>query len=206
VQKHKLNLYCTYQNANASQRWHFYFPAFDPYILKEMELKDSFKIGYVLKPHGLKGGVTVALDADIPTDFAELETVFLQDGHQLVPYFIETVSVTGNKAFVKFEEVDTPEAAGAISKRAVYLPKSERPKSGRGEFYDDEINGFVVEDETLGELGTITDVMSAGANRLLVMDYDGREVLIPINSPFIKSINKSKKRISVNLPEGFLDI
>jgi 16S rRNA processing protein RimM len=48
--------------------------------------------------------------------------------------------------------------------------------------------------------------MQAGANRLLVLMQGEKEVLIPVNSPFILSINKSKKRISVDLPEGFLDI
>src|SRR5690349_16723000 len=101
-----------------------------------MEISDCFKIGYVLKPHGLKGEVTVALDADLPDDFDTLETVFLQEGHSLVPYFIECASLKGDKAFVKFEEVDTHEAAKSIAKRSMFLPKSQRPKSGRGEFYD----------------------------------------------------------------------
>jgi 16S rRNA processing protein RimM len=30
--------------------------------------------------------------------------------------------------------------------------------------------------------------------------------MIPVNGPFITSINKSKKKINVALPEGFLDI
>jgi 16S rRNA processing protein RimM len=171
-----------------------------------MEIEDCYKIGFVLKPHGLKGGVTVSLEADIPNDFSTLETVFLQENHNLVPYFIESVSMKGNKAFVKFDDINTPEDAERISKQAIYLPKEERPKSGRGEFYDDEIKGFDVEDETLGELGKIEDVMIAGPNRLLVMDYQGKEVLIPINSPFIRRVNKSRKTITVNLPEGFLDI
>jgi 16S rRNA processing protein RimM len=148
----------------------------------------------------------VSIDADIPNDFSTLETVFLQEDHNLVPYFIESVSMKGNKAFVKFEEVDTPEEAERISKHSIYLPKDERPRAGRGEFYDDEITGFQVEDENLGQLGEIQDVMMAGPNRLLVMDYQGKEVLIPINSPFIQSVNKSRKRITVNLPDGFLDI
>jgi 16S rRNA processing protein RimM len=171
-----------------------------------MDIEDCYKIGFVLKPHGLKGGVTVSLDADMPNDFSSLETVFLQENHNLVPYFIESVSLKGNKAFVKFEEVDTPEAAGKISKQSIYLPKTERPKSARGEFYDDEITGFIVEDTALGTLGAIQDVMIAGPNRLLVLDHNGQEVLIPINSPFIKSVNKSRKKISVELPDGFLDI
>jgi 16S rRNA processing protein RimM len=171
-----------------------------------MEIKDCYKIGFVLKPHGLKGAVTISIDADIPNDISELETVFLQEQHHLVPYFIESISLKGNKAFVKFEEIDTPEDADRISKTAIFLPKTERPKSGRGEFYDDEIPGFTVEDENVGDLGKVVEVMAAGANRLLVLDHAGKEVLIPINSPFIKSINKTKKRVVVNLPEGFLDI
>ena len=86
------------------------------------------------------------------------------------------------------------------------MPKSERPKSIRGEFYDDEIPGFMVTDETVGELGPVQEVMTAGPNKLIVLDRQGKEVLIPVNSPFIVSINKSKKKITVNLPDGFLDI
>ncbi len=48
--------------------------------------------------------------------------------------------------------------------------------------------------------------MEAGPNRFLVMDHNGKEVLIPINGPFIKSVNKSKRKITVELPEGFLDL
>jgi 16S rRNA processing protein RimM len=86
------------------------------------------------------------------------------------------------------------------------LPKETRPKLKRGEFYDDEIIGFVVEDETIGILGAITEVSTNGPNKLLVINYLGKEALIPTNGPFIKSVNKTKKLIKVELPEGFLDI
>lgn len=160
----------------------------------------------MLKPHGLKGEVTIAIDADVPNDIDGLESVFLAVNDMLVPYFIEAVSVRGDKAFVKFEDVDSAEQAKEISKRAIYIPKSERPKSTKGEFYDDEIPGYLVTDENAGELGRVQEVMAAGPNKLLVLDRQGKEVLIPVNSPFILSINKSKKKITVNLPEGFLDI
>jgi 16S rRNA processing protein RimM len=81
-----------------------------------------------------------------------------------------------------------------------------RPKSGRGEFYDDEVIGFEVLDTELGLLGTISEVIQAGPNKLLSVDYQNKEVLIPINSPFISGVNKSRKRITVSLPEGYLEI
>jgi 16S rRNA processing protein RimM len=123
-----------------------------------------------------------------------------------VPYFIESISIRDTKAYVKFEDIDSIDDAQGISKRALYLPKSTRVKSARGEFYDDEVIGFDVEDESAGNLGKVTTVVDAGSNKLLVIVNAGKEVLIPVNGPFITSINKSKKKVSVNLPEGFLDI
>ncbi len=171
-----------------------------------MDISACFKIGYILKPHGLKGEVTIALDPEFPSGGEEVKSVFLDKNKRLVPFFIETISIRGNKAFVKFEDVDSAEAANAISKTAIFLPKTARPKSGRGEFYDDEIIGFDVQDIEYGDLGKIIEITMAGPNKLLAINYNGKEVLIPVNSPFITSINKSKKKVSVSLPEGFLDI
>lgn len=171
-----------------------------------MNINACFKVGYIMKPHGLKGEVTLSLDPDFPGDNAAVDTLFIERQNRLVPYFIESISVRGDKAFVKFEEIDTPESANAISKSPVYLPKEMREKSGRGEFYDDEVIGFEVSDGELGVLGKIIEVVAAGPNRLLSVDYNGKEILIPVNGPFINSINKTKKKVLVSLPEGFLDI
>jgi 16S rRNA processing protein RimM len=160
-----------------------------------------------MKPHGLSGEVTLSLDPDSPIDFSTLESVFIQEkDNRLVPFFIKAVSMRGDKAFVKFDDVDSPEAANKISKCSLYLPKSTRPKSGRGEFYDDEIIGFEVIDEVHGSLGKVVEIIETGGNKLLATDHNGKEILIPVNSPLVVSINKSKAKISVNLPEGFLDI
>jgi 16S rRNA processing protein RimM len=171
-----------------------------------MDINACYKIGYILKPHGLKGGVSMSLDAEAPEHLEDVKIFFLEKNSRLVPQFMESISVRGDKAFVKFEDVDSPEAAQSISKSAVYLPKSTREKSGRGEFYDDEIIGFEVEDKLLGDLGTIVEVVSAGPNKLLSVHNHEKEVLIPVNSPFILSINKSKKKIIVELPDGFLEL
>lgn len=179
--------------------WHFSF-------IHNMEIDSCFKIGFIIKTHGLKGEVTISLDEDAPDDLSSIRSVFLQKDKRLVPYFIHSISNRGTKAFVKFEDVDSIEEAEKLIKQTVYLQKSARPKSARGEFYNDEIIHFNVTDETAGPLGSIVEIIQAGPNRLLVVDHGGSEVLIPVNSPFITSINKTKKMVTVNLPEGFLDI
>ena len=176
--------------------WHFLF----------MDVASCYKIGWIFKPHGLKGEVTVVLENDAPADFSSINSVFLEQKNRLVPYFIETISGQGKKAFLKFEDIDSLEAAKMISKQSIYISKSLRPKARHGEFYDDEVMDFEVYDDQKGLLGKINDVIAAGPNRLLAIEYQGKEVLIPTNGPFIKNVNKTGKRIDVALPEGFLDM
>lgn len=167
-------------------------------------MKEYYKIGYVAKTHGLNGEVTVNTMPECP-DMGSLDSVFIDRGGNFVPYFLKSVSVKGDKAFVKFDEVNNIDQAAELKGSSLFLLKSERPKLSKGEFYNDEVVGFEVLEN--GEvLGNITDIMEGGPNRFLVLDYKGKEILIPINGPFIKSVNKSKKKVTVELPEGFLDI
>lgn len=171
-----------------------------------MNMEDYYKVGYVMKPHGLKGEVTISLDLNSPADWENLKTIFIEKKSQLVPYFIEAISIRNDKAFVKLEDVDTPEYAALLKGGSLYLPKKDRPKLVKGEFYNEEVIGFEVTDNEIGTLGKVLDVEEAGPNRFLIVEYNKKEVMIPVNGPFITSINKSKKKISVSLPEGFLDI
>ncbi len=171
-----------------------------------MNIDKFYKAGFILRPHGLKGEVTISMDANAPADWENLKSIFIEKKSQLVPYFIEAISVRNNKAFVKLEDVNTPEEAALLKGNSLYLPKESRPKLERGEFYNEDVIGFEVFDETYGPLGFVEDVEQAGPNRFLILSYIQKKIMIPVNGPFIKSINKSKKKISVNLPDGFLDI
>jgi 16S rRNA processing protein RimM len=170
-----------------------------------MEISECFKIGYIAKTHGLKGEVTMILGQECP-DLKSVKSILLERNNQLVPYFIDTVSLRGDKAFLKLEDVNTPEAAQALKGSSMYLPMKERPKLARGEFYNDEVIGFEVIDDSMGSLGNVEAVFEQGPNRHLIFYLNTKEIMIPVNGPFITGINKTKKRISVDLPDGFLDI
>jgi 16S rRNA processing protein RimM len=169
-----------------------------------MRIEDCFKIGYIAKTHGLKGEVTAIIEFDL--DFESTSALFLETKGNLVPYFPEEFSGTNDKVVIRFEGITSIEQAGKLKGSSLYLPKTAREKSGRGEFYDDEIIGFIVSDENAGEIGPVTEVTTSRLSRIITVNYHHREVLIPVNSPFIKSINKTKKTIAVSLPDGYLEI
>ncbi|MFM8849634.1 MAG: ribosome maturation factor RimM [Cytophagales bacterium] len=169
-----------------------------------MEKQSCYKIGYITRPHGLKGEVTAILTA--PIDLSEVTSFFLEYRNSLVPFFIESFSDRVDKTFLKFQEIDSVEKADPLKGCSIYLPKAIRPKLKRGEFYDDEVIDFNVEEKTKGLLGSVKNVSATGPNRLLLVRYNQKELLIPVNGPFIVSVNKAKKLITVDLPDGFLDI
>jgi 16S rRNA processing protein RimM len=168
-----------------------------------MTIEDCFKIGYISKTHGLKGEVTAVFALEM--EWSTLTTLFVDSKGSLVPYVVERISGTVNKPFLKLEGVESYEQALTLKGSSIYTDKSVRPKLKRGEFYDDEVIGFKVEDKKSGLLGQVKEIQSQGSNRLLSVILGSKEILIPINAPFITSLNKTKKIIQVELPEGFLE-
>jgi 16S rRNA processing protein RimM len=170
-----------------------------------MDKSNYFKIGYIAKTHGLKGGFTAVLDTDFDTN--ELTDLFIEINESFVHHKIEEISDRGDKAFLKIEGVDSPEEAAKLKGASIYLLKEIRPKLKRGSFYDDEIIEFEVIDKNLGPIGLITEIIQTGLNKLIVViNKENKEILIPTNAPFITQVLKSKKKLQVDLPEGFLDI
>jgi len=168
-----------------------------------MNFEDCFKIGYIAKTHGLKGEVTAVIEVE--TEGADLTSLFLDSRGSLVPYFVEKISGKAGRPFIKFEGIQSLEQASSLKGCSIYTLKSARVKLKRGEFYDDEVIGFKVQDKNFGVLGHVNEIQSQGTNRLLSVLRGSKEVLIPVNAPFITRLNKSKKLIEVELPEGFLD-
>ncbi len=173
------------------------------FLFQGMQQESIVKIGYVIKTHGLKGEVTLNLSPDSPELAANEVLIFEQKGG-LVPYFIQQISANGSKVFIKLDGVNSFEHASQLKGCSIFIEKSLRPKLKRGEFYDDELTGFEVWDERGGNLGQVSQVISQGLIKLL--EVGEKSVLIPMNGPFIKSISKGKKKIQVELPEGFLEI
>lgn len=170
-----------------------------------MNVEACFKIGYVRKSHGLKGELTLSLLPDCP-DLNYVDSIFLQVRQQLVPYSLESVNLMGVKAYIRLESVDTPEKASALRGCSVYVPKSIRPALAKNEFYSDEVIDFEVVDIKLGPLGRVTEVQELGPGKHVIVSVKGKEVMIPVNGPFIRKISKPAKQLTVELPEGFLEL
>ena len=50
------------------------------------------------------------------------------------------------------------------------------------------------------------EVYSTGAQDVIIMIYKGIEVLIPLTDEIVPSVDKKKKEIITQLPDGLLDV
>ncbi len=160
-----------------------------------------------MKSHGTKGQVVFHLDVDYPEEYEDLESIFLEIKGDLIPYFIESFNLQKkSRAIVQLEGLDTMEKALALVGTSIFMPLETLEELGDDQFYYHEIQGFEVSDENLGVLGTVREVYSVATQNLIALDYQGSEVLIPIVEGIVLKADRAEQRVSVNLPEGLLEI
>lgn len=171
-----------------------------------MTLEEYFELGYIVKPHGTTGALSAMLDVDDPEYYKKLESVFLEIGQNLVPFFIRHLALQGRRAVLRLEGVESMEDAARLRSCRLMLPTSSLPPLEEGRFRYHEILGYTVHDEHLGVLGTVEQVYQRVGQDLLGMRYRDREVLIPVTDEVVLRADHNSRQLMVNLPEGLLDI
>ena len=56
------------------------------------------------------------------------------------------------------------------------------------------------------EVGEVTGVMDTPNRKILEIDYDGREVLVPFVIDFVPEIDLGEQTLTITPPEGLLDV
>jgi len=172
-----------------------------------MNKADCYHLGYVAKLHGFKGEVSFFLDVTDPSEYASLDVVYIDINNQLTPIFIESFQLKPRGfAAVKLEGVDSENDAKNILRKNLYLPVSELPELTGTSFYDHEVVGFTLVDQSFGEVGTIQQIIDLAVNPLIQVDANGKEVLIPFVKGLIQEVDRVGKRLIVKAPEGLIDI
>jgi 16S rRNA processing protein RimM len=172
-----------------------------------MSKDDCYELGRVIKTHGVKGELSIYLDVDIPKEYEELDSVFVEVKGELVPYFIEDINILQNKkAIVKFEDLESIEAVQNLVGAKLFLPTEVLPELEEGQFYYHDVIGYQVIDEKLGKLGTVENFFSMPTHDMLVMVYRNKEVLIPVVSHIVVKADKTFQEVHTSLPEGLVDV
>lgn len=169
-------------------------------------------IGRTRKAHSLTGELKISIEERYLEDFMKNERIFLDVKGVKIPYFIDNVR-GGGEMIVKLEEVDNRDTATLLQSRDVLLRQQDILPDHAREFEVEEeagleyghLAGFMLVDETQGEIGIIDEVLEMPQQEMAFLKYKDREVLVPLNDQFIKSIDQQNRCVMVDLPDGLLD-
>ncbi len=174
-----------------------------------IEEKNLFEIGKLLKPHGVKGEVTVLFKKP---EYADIDTkyYFLFLDGMYVPFFIEEFMFNSDvTALIKFQGFNSVEQASNYANTVVFVPNElVEALEPAQEVFDsewDQFVGYTIIDENSSIIGVIREVDSATMNVLFIVVKDDEEILIPATEDFIVMLDSNKKHLHMKLPEGLLD-
>ena len=127
---------------------------------------------------------------------------------------IEEYRVYGDKLILKLEGVDSASAAQAFAGQDILMPRNGLVDLPEGAYYIFELVGLTVETRAGRQLGTVRHIVETGGTPLLAIvppgGADGRvareEILLPAARSICAIIDMAARRITVDLPEGLLDL
>ena len=165
--------------------------------------EEVYQIGKLGKTHGVKGEISFLFDDEI-FDRVDADYLILKVDGIYVPFFIEEYRFkSDSNAIIKFEDIDTQERARELTGCEVFFPRA------LAENDDDNVSwaaivGFNIIDANSGKsIGRIAAVDDATINILFELE-DGR--LIPASENFIIAIDQQARTITMQLPEGLLNL
>lgn len=165
--------------------------------------KDVYRIGRVGKPHGIKGEVQIQVDDDV-FDRTSTPYLILRVDGILVPFFMEEYRFKSDEiVLVRFEDVSSAEKARQLTGCDVLFPRHLAEAEEHDLTYA-ELVGYEVIDNNSGKaIGTIAAVDDTTENILFEME-DG--MLIPAPDDLICDIDSDKHTITMEIPDGLLDL
>lgn len=164
-------------------------------------------IGKLVAVFGLQGELVLQHRLGKKTTLKGLKTIFLEEKKdEMLPWFIEsTRAKSPEELYIKLEGLDTKETARRVVQKEVWLTEEDFAQYA-GSSAPISLVGFkLIDDGT--DLGPILEVIEQPHQVLCKIELaPGKEALIPIHEETLRKLDKKKKEVHVELPDGLLDV
>ena len=152
-------------------------------------------VGKVGRAHGLRGDVFVDVRTDDPERRFAAGTAFPTPRGDLV---VVSARWHGNRLLVRFEQMHDREDAERLQ-----VPRDERPEDPE-EFYDHQLRELSAYTSEGSLIGKVSDVLHLPGQDTLVLDVDGREVLVPFVDEIVPEVDLAGGRVTIVDRPGLL--
>ncbi|MEL6926755.1 MAG: ribosome maturation factor RimM [Bacteroidota bacterium] len=177
----------------------------------ESTSESLIEVGQLKKPHGVNGEIRLMIKDQYLEDVLQCDILFVEIKGKPLPYFVDSFRESG-QLLIRFEDIETPEAARPLNGKKILIRQSDVLEDAKRQMVaSDELEyarcvGYEMIDLEKGPLATIRAVEAFPQQEMAVIDYDGRELFIPLHADLIERIDEAARQITVKLPEGLLEL
>lgn len=169
-----------------------------------------FTVGKVVNTHGIRGELKVLSQTDFAdVRFAAGKKLIMLNEESGATLEVKIISSRAHKNvyILKLEGFDDINIVEKYKGWVLKVSESELVPLDEGEYYYHEIIGCSVVTEEGEELGTISEILSPGANDVWVVDRPkakGKQLLLPVIDDVLVKVNVKEKLVTVRLMEGLI--
>ena len=163
-------------------------------------------LGKIIKSYGFDGTVTVKPEKVFDFKIPELESVFLETEGKMVPFLVSSCDIVDNNLIrINFDGYNSLEKINEFIGCKLFLTSSGKPDNDRNDL--NQLTGHQVRTSENDLVGTISEVIENPGQVLLnIQTSRNKMILIPFHEDFIVKVDHKKKIITMELPEGLLEI
>ncbi|MCQ6557943.1 ribosome maturation factor RimM [Paenibacillus mendelii] len=166
------------------------------------------KVGKVVNTHGIRGELKVVSQTDFPEERFVAGNTLLMENEELKQQLeveVQSAREHKNMYILKLKGFDNINDVEKYKGWMLKVSKDNRVELDEGEYYYFEIIGCRVVTDEGAELGTITEILSPGANDVWVVEAKkGKQVLIPVIDEVVLHVDVEEKMVTVRLMEGLI--
>ncbi|GGE30085.1 ribosome maturation factor RimM [Agaricicola taiwanensis] len=148
-------------------------------------------------PHGVRGEVRVKPFTEDAEALKRYGPLGLEDGRTLK---VKSLRVQKDMAVVRFDGIDTREAAAALTNARLFVPRECLPEPDDDEtFLHADLIGLRVEKEDGSTVGEIVAVPNFGAGDLLEVrpSAGGKTIYLPFTLAFVPTVDLAGGKVVV---------
>ncbi len=166
-------------------------------------MRELLPAGDIVGVHGVKGVVKVRSRWSSESVFAAGSQVYIKDVQgRTAGYTIQWATPHKRLLLVCLEGLAKREAAEKLVGAQILTERPALPDTEEGEYYWFELIGLSVYTMEGRYLGKLEHILATGSNDVYVVRDGGRETLVPALESVVRQIDRNRKTMQVDLPEG----
>ncbi|MCB0209586.1 MAG: 16S rRNA processing protein RimM [Anaerolineae bacterium] len=162
-------------------------------------------IGRIVRAHGIRGEISVAVLTDFPERFETTQQVYVGNESEADAYQIKKSRWHKQNVLLTLNGVDDRTEAEQLVGLFIQVPVEETMPLPEGDYYLYQIMGLPVVTTAGDTLGIISDIIETKANDVyIVKSADDKEILLPAIPDVIKSVDLDAGKVFVELLDGLI--